>query len=172
MESIKLVQKLSSVLSKENYDNPVQVIEELISFHMKCSCLEIYSKKIINLEKINDDFQRLLKKEPIQYIIGDVNFYGNTFRCDPRALIPRPETEILVETAIQSASWKRDKSLKLTDVGYHAYFGLSSHALGNDTEFTVKEDATKAQIKSAFKKSLNAKKMNKKVLSQFMDFIS
>ena len=70
------------------------------------------------------------------------------------------------------ASWKKDKSIKLTDVGYHAYFGLSSHALGNDTEFTVKEDATKAQIKSAFKKSLNAKKMNKKVLSQFMDFIS
>tara|TARA_B100001093_G_scaffold355736_1_gene340325 strand:+ start:363 stop:2600 length:2238 start_codon:yes stop_codon:yes gene_type:complete len=68
--------------------------------------------------------------------------------------------------------WKKDKSIKLTDVGYHAYFGLSSHALGNDTEFTVKEEATKAQIKSAFKKSLSAKKMNKKVLSQFMDFIA
>ena len=70
------------------------------------------------------------------------------------------------------AGWKKNKSLKLVDVGYHAYFGLSSHALGNDTEFTVKEDATKSQIKSAFKKSLSAKKMNKKVLSQFMDFIA
>ena len=49
---------------------------------------------------------------------------------------------------------------------------MSSSALGNDTEFEVKEDATKAQIKSAFKKSLNNKKMNKKVLSQFMDFIA
>ena len=68
--------------------------------------------------------------------------------------------------------WKKDKSIKLENVGYHAYFGLSSHALGNDTEFTVKEDATKSQIKSAFKKSLNGKKMNKKVLSQFMDFIA
>ena len=70
------------------------------------------------------------------------------------------------------AAWKKDKSIKLTDVGYHAYFGMSSTALGNDTEFTVKEEATKAQIKSAFKKSLNNKKMNKKVLSQFMDFIA
>ena len=70
------------------------------------------------------------------------------------------------------ASWKKDKSVKLTDVGYHAYFGMSSSALGNDTEFEVKEDATKAQIKSSFKKSLNNKKKNKKVLSQFMDFIA
>ena len=70
------------------------------------------------------------------------------------------------------AIWKKEKSIKLENVGYHAYFGLSSHALGNDTEFEVKEDATKAQIKSAFKKSLNGKKMNKKVLSQFMDFIA
>ena len=70
------------------------------------------------------------------------------------------------------AIWKKEKSIKLENVGYHAYFGLSSHALGNDTEFTVKEDATKSQIKSAFKKSLNGKKMNKKVLSQFMDFIA
>ena len=73
---------------------------------------------------------------------------------------------------IQSA-WKKDKSLKLTDVGYHAHFGLSSHALGNDTEFTVKEDATKAQIKSQTSKIIvNGKKMNKKVLSQFMEFIA
>ena len=116
MESIKLVNELSSVLANKKYDNPVQIIEELIAFHMKCSCLEIYSKKIINIKKINDDFQRLLKKEPIQYIIGDVNFYGYTFRCDPRALIPRPETEILVETAIQSDSWKKDK-ISVLEIG-------------------------------------------------------
>ena len=73
--------------------------------------------------------------------------------------------------SIQSG-WKKNKSLKLTDVGYHAYFGLSSTNLNNDTEFEVKEDASKAQIKSAFKKSLNSKKMNKKVLSEFMEYIA
>jgi|TARA_B100000029_G_scaffold277203_1_gene271685 hypothetical protein len=71
-----------------------------------------------------------------------------------------------------TSEWKKNKSCKLTDVGYHAYFGLSSSALNNDTEFEVHEDATKAQIKSAFKKSLNSKKMNKKVLSEFMEYIA
>jgi len=68
--------------------------------------------------------------------------------------------------------WKKTKSLVMKDVGYHAYFGLSSSALNQDTEFEVKEDATKAQIKSAFKKSLSAKKMNKKVLGEFMELIA
>ena len=72
---------------------------------------------------------------------------------------------------IQSG-WKKNKSLKLTDVGYHAYFALSSSNLNNDTEFEVKEDATKAQIKSAFTKSLKSKKMNKKVLGEFMSYIA
>tara|TARA_B100001250_G_scaffold54421_1_gene42209 strand:+ start:31 stop:2256 length:2226 start_codon:yes stop_codon:yes gene_type:complete len=73
--------------------------------------------------------------------------------------------------SIQSG-WKKNKSICLNDVGYHAYFGLSSTNLNNDTEFEVREDATKAQIKSAFKKSLNSKRMNKKVLGEFMEYIA
>ncbi len=46
--------------------------------------------------------------------------------------------------------------------GYHTYFGMASSALNNDGELVVKEDATKAEIKRAFAKSLKGKKMNKK----------
>ena len=70
------------------------------------------------------------------------------------------------------AVWKKNKSLILVDVGYHAYFGLSSSALNNDSDCTVIVDATKSQIKAAFKKSLSAKKMNKKVLGEFMEYIA
>ena len=56
--------------------------------------------------------------------------------------------------------------------GYHSYFGLSSSALNSDDEFEVNEDATKTQIKSAFAKSLNSKKMNKKILGEFISLVA
>jgi hypothetical protein len=69
--------------------------------------------------------------------------------------------------------WRKTKSVMIEDGGgYNAYFALSSSALNSDDSFEVKEDATKSQIKAAFKKSLSAKKMNKKVLGQFMQYIA
>ena len=68
--------------------------------------------------------------------------------------------------------WKKNKSCSIKNSGYHTYFGLSSSALDNDAEFEVKEDATKAQIRSAFKKSLNSKKMNKKILGEFIELVA
>jgi len=67
--------------------------------------------------------------------------------------------------------WKREKSFAIKNSGYHTYFGLSSSALANDDEFDVVEDATKAQIKRAFTKSLKGKKMNKKILGEFIELV-
>ena len=68
--------------------------------------------------------------------------------------------------------FRKEKSVALEDVGYSVYFGLSAKSLANSSEFEVQEDATKAQIKRAFSKSLSAKKFNKKVLSKFMEFVA
>jgi release factor glutamine methyltransferase len=46
-----------------------------------------------------DGVSRLLAGEPVQYVIGETDFMGLRIRCDSRALIPRPETELLVECA-------------------------------------------------------------------------
>ena len=67
--------------------------------------------------------------------------------------------------------WKRDRSFTIKNSGYHSYFGLSATALANDDEFEVQPDATKAQIKRAFVKSLKTKKMNKKILGEFIELV-
>ena len=72
---------------------------------------------------------------------------------------------------IQS-DWKKLKSFTITNSGYDAYFGLSATALSQDTEFEVAECATKSQIKSAFAKSLKTKKLNKKVLGEFISLVA
>ena len=68
--------------------------------------------------------------------------------------------------------WKKLRSFTIKNSGYHAYFGLSATSLSQDSEFEVDDGATKAKIKSAFIKSLKTKKLNKKVLGQFMELIA
>ena len=68
--------------------------------------------------------------------------------------------------------WKKLKSFTITNSGYDAYFGLSSSALSQDADFEVADDATKAQIKTAFVKSLKTKKLNKKVLGEFISLVA
>jgi len=69
-------------------------------------------------------------------------------------------------------AWKKEKAFTIRKSGYHSYFGLSSSALSQDTEFEVAECATKSQIKSAFAKSLKSKKMNKKILGEFIELVA
>lgn len=55
--------------------------------------------------------------EPTQYIVGETEFYGLPFLCDRRALIPRPETELLVERALSLAHAAPGRPLSMCDLG-------------------------------------------------------
>ena len=68
--------------------------------------------------------------------------------------------------------WKKKKAFTISNSGYAAYFGLSANALAQNSDFDVSDTATKTQIKSAFVKSLRSKKMNKKVLSEFVELVA
>ena len=68
--------------------------------------------------------------------------------------------------------WRRAKAFTVKDSGYDAYFAMSANSLAEDAEFDVDEDATKAQIKRAFVKSLKTKKLNKKVLGEFISLVA
>ena len=72
------------------------------------------------------------------------------------------------------AEWRKNKALVLDnkEAGFDVYLALATSAIRNDSEFEVVEDATKAQIKAAFTKTLRNKKMNKKILSKFVEMVA
>ena len=54
-----------------------------------------------SLAQLEADLQKLLASEPLQYVLGYAEFYGRRFRVTKDVLIPRPETELLVDTVLQ-----------------------------------------------------------------------
>jgi len=84
----------------------------------------LYTDKNILLDKgkrqlISQALRRRINGEPIQYIIGKAQFLGLEFKVNKDVLIPRPETEILVETAIKLGQGSRvvGDRLKILDIG-------------------------------------------------------
>ena len=68
-------------------------------------------------KKYKDSLEALREKKPIQYVIGNVNFYGSRFIVNNNVLIPRFETEELVEQVVEySKKFNKDK-LKILDLG-------------------------------------------------------
>ena len=63
---------------------------------------------------IEDAIKRLDSGEPVQYIVGDVDFYGNIIKVDKRVLIPRFETEGLVEIAL---NYLTNTNINVVDLG-------------------------------------------------------
>ena len=66
------------------------------------------------LEQLRSDIQRLSMHEPLQYVLGNTSFYGLEIQCNPAALIPRPETEELVDWVLSEVQLP---SCALIDLG-------------------------------------------------------
>lgn len=72
---------------------------------------------IIEKIKINRALYKLKKNIPLAYILGKKDFFGLNFFVNKHVLIPRPETEIMVETAIQLIRNLRNEEVFLVDIG-------------------------------------------------------
>jgi release factor glutamine methyltransferase len=93
-------------LKKSGIENPDLEASILLSRTLGVSKTDVYAHPEMEVEDnrvkaFNQMLERRLRGEPIAYILGEKEFYSRTFLVNPSVLIPRPETEILVEEALR-----------------------------------------------------------------------
>jgi release factor glutamine methyltransferase len=91
--------------------------DEIILTHvLDCSRIDLHLNKPVLTPKQQQRFDEYVARrkagEPLQYILGVAHFYGLEFKVNPAVLVPRPETEILVEEAL-----RRFKGSSILDIG-------------------------------------------------------
>jgi len=101
-------------------DRPRTNAELLLGAVLNKSKVDLYLNKdrILTsdeIEKFNHYLKERIAHKPVQYIIGTVEFFGLEFKVDERVLIPRPETETLVEVVIEQLKDKENS--KIIDLG-------------------------------------------------------
>ena len=117
---LQAIQKTTDYLAQKGIDSPRANAEILLADILRCKRLNLYLMFDRPLtkdetEKYREYLKRRSKFEPLQYITGTVDFFGMQFRVTPSVLIPRPETEILVETIINSVDVKN--KINILDIG-------------------------------------------------------
>ncbi|MBC8479745.1 MAG: peptide chain release factor N(5)-glutamine methyltransferase [FCB group bacterium] len=99
---IDLINWGEDYFKSRSIENARRELEWLLCSVLDCKRLDLYLQfeqplSPIELEKIRGYVQRRVKGEPFQHILGVAPFYGRDFKVSPQVLIPRPETEIILE---------------------------------------------------------------------------
>ena len=92
--------------------------EILFSQVLNCDRMSLYSNRALTLDGkarkfIASVLKRRIQGEPVQYILGKTEFMGLEFKVRPGVLIPRPETEVLVETVLKVVTGHRSQVIPL-----------------------------------------------------------
>lgn len=120
----EILRSTSRALCEAGISDSGPEAELLISHVLSMSKTQLYTQPERNLspaemERLRDLVRRRLDHEPSAYILGHLEFYGNDFCVDCRTLIPRPETELLVERAIEIVRCMSlpERSITIADIG-------------------------------------------------------
>jgi release factor glutamine methyltransferase len=102
MTVLEVLQASTEFLKKRNIDNSRLNAEHLLAHILGRSRMELYlefERKLgeAELQRLRELVKRRGQGEPLQHLLGTVEFCGNIFKIDQRAMVPRPETEELVE---------------------------------------------------------------------------
>ena len=108
--------------SSKLVDSPRLTAELLLCHVLGCRRIELYTNfdRILSpdeLDRFKTCLKRRLAHEPVQYIVGSTEFMGLKLEVDRRTLIPRPETELLVEHVIERARDRGSRPIRILDIG-------------------------------------------------------
>lgn len=146
----------------------------LLSSYLDVNPLElltILDKEVdSDIEKLyKSSLEALKENKPIQYVIGNVNFYGLKFIVNKNVLIPRFETEEIVEQVVEYAKDLNKDKIKILDLGCGSgAIGLTLKSILKDSEVTL-VDISKEALEVA---KLNANNLNLDVTFIESDWLS
>ena len=107
MTVLEVVQSTTAYLKKRGIESPRLNAEHLLAHALNCKRIELYlefersltEKELVPMREL---VRRRGKGEPLQHLLGTVEFAGQVFLCDSRAMVARPETEELVERLMKT----------------------------------------------------------------------
>jgi release factor glutamine methyltransferase len=93
-------------LAQNGVDSPLRDAQDLLAHTLKLERVKLLASKDLTVAPpevkiFSTLIRRRARREPLQYLLGETEFYGRTFKVGPGVLIPRPETELLVEEALR-----------------------------------------------------------------------
>jgi release factor glutamine methyltransferase len=157
-------------LERKGIDEARTNAELLLADILNCKRLDLYLQFERPLQedekkKYREFISRRSKFEPLQYILGHTEFYGRKFNVYPSVLIPRPETEELIELIIEQN--KSGSNLKILDIGTgsgNISITLAKELPGGDVvSIDISDDALETAKENA---ELNSVDGNLKLLNQ------
>jgi release factor glutamine methyltransferase len=116
------LQTTTAYFAKKGVEHPRLNIEHLLADTLGKKRIELYlefdrSLTARELEPLREKVRRRADGEPLQHVLGHWDFFGRTFKTDRRALIPRPETELLVEAILKDSATCGKSANRLVDIG-------------------------------------------------------
>jgi release factor glutamine methyltransferase len=118
---LQVLQNTADFFARKGIDSPRLNIEHLLADTLGKRRIDLYLEfdRTLSEEELaplREKVRRRVEGEPLQYLLGSWDFFGRAFRTDQRALIPRPETEVLVEIGLKVVRAQSGRN-RLLDIG-------------------------------------------------------